>query len=355
MLGLSPKRPSRGDPRHIGLLKTAAIGDTILLSAVLSDLHAGFPAARLTLVTGRENAEAGELVAFPHARHLVIPVGNPIDGIRALRRERFDALIDAGSWPRIDAILVALSGARLRVGFRTSGQHRHYGFDRTVDHSSAVHELENFRAIVRALGIASGAAPCIAMRNLPDPANLPTAPFAVFHPWAGGFRSHLREWPFDRWAALAREIRDIAPCIAISAPAHEKSRCAGLVGLIRSAGIDARPLDEMPLAQLAAVLRRSVALVSVNTGVMHLGAVLGVPTVGLHGPTSERRWGPVGPRTRAVSSTLPGCGYLDLGFEYEGQRLDCMLGVSLKDVVRATRSVVEESSRAAAWLSASRS
>jgi hypothetical protein len=39
-----------------------------------------------------------------------------------------------------------------------------------------------------------------------------------------------------------------------------------------------------------------------------------------------------------VCSDLPGCGYLNLGFEYEGQRADCMLGVDVQRVVAAVRA-----------------
>ena len=35
----------------------------------------------------------------------------------------------------------------------------------------------------------------------------------------------------------------------------------------------------------AAILKRTRLLVSIDTGVMHLGAALGVPTVGIFGPT----------------------------------------------------------------------
>ena len=55
----------------------------------------------------------------------------------------------------------------------------------------------------------------------------------------------------------------------------------------------------------------------------------------LNGPTSALRWGPVGPRTVCVDSDLPGCGFLNLGFEYEGQREDCMAGISVDRVADA--------------------
>jgi lipopolysaccharide heptosyltransferase III len=89
------------------------------------------------------------------------------------------------------------------------------------------------------------------------------------------------------------------------------------------------------LEELADVLAASDLVVSVNTGVMHLAALLGARTISLEGPVAVHRWRPVGRRVRSVVSTLPGCGYLDLGFEYDGQRLDCMNGVNIADVAAA--------------------
>src|SRR4030067_2955272 len=73
-----------------------------------------------------------------------------------------------------------------------------------------------------------------------------------------------------------------------------------------------------PLRDTAIVLKSPVLLVTVNTGIMHVGAALGVPLVALHGPTSSKRWGAYMKNgcQIAIESPIPGCGYLNLGFEY---------------------------------------
>jgi ADP-heptose:LPS heptosyltransferase len=81
---------------------------------------------------------------------------------------------------------------------------------------------------------------------------------------------------------------------------------------------------------------------------MHMAAAVGAPTVGLNGPTSEVRWGPIGDLTAAVNSSFGGCGYLNLGSEYEGEREDCMLGIGVDDVRCAVRRVMERADRAGA-------
>lgn len=335
-IGALRKRAMPGSLARIGVLRTAAIGDTLLLSGILRDLRGAFPGTDIVLVTGTENAEAGALAAHGSARHVRISVRDVVRAVATLRREQFDLLFDTGAWPRIDAVLTAMSGARYRIGFRTEGQYRHYGYDRFVDHSGAVHEMENYRALVRSIGITASEPPRIAADALPAcPLGIGT-PFVVFHPWASGYRYRLREWPADRWVALANGLRSRARLILVSGGQERMAESDVLARDLTSAGCDAESIaGRFSLSELAAVCVRSVGVVSTNTGVMHLAALLGIPTVGLHGPTDVRRWGPLGTRSRSVSSSFPGCGYLNLGFEYDGEREDCMRGISVSDVATA--------------------
>jgi len=96
------------------------------------------------------------------------------------------------------------------------------------------------------------------------------------------------------------------------------------------------------LAKTAAVLAGARLVVSVDTGIMHMAAALGTPVVGLHGPTSSRRWGPVGERNIAVDSTLNGSGYLNLGWDYPKNPPACMDGVRFESVVDACDALLSD-------------
>ena len=87
------------------------------------------------------------------------------------------------------------------------------------------------------------------------------------------------------------------------------------------------------------MLRRARVVVSVNTGVMHLAAIVGAPTVSINGPNRNGRWGPVGPRALGVEAPGPGCGYLHLGFNFDGQATDCMERISVEQVATAAEQV----------------
>ena len=89
------------------------------------------------------------------------------------------------------------------------------------------------------------------------------------------------------------------------------------------------------------MLAGSAAVVSVNTGVMHLAAALGVPTVSLDGPTAPQRWGPIGPRTVSVRPAQADCGFIHLGPEYDPRYADCMKRITVAQVVAAMHGLME--------------
>ena len=71
-------------------------------------------------------------------------------------------------------------------------------------------------------------------------------------------------------------------------------------GWLGARGVDAVDLlPRLSLEELAALLRRARLLVCPDTGVLHVGAAVGVPVVGLYGSGDPEIWQPPG-AVRAV-------------------------------------------------------
>ena len=325
------RRPRVSAPQRIGLMKTAGIGDMILLAAIARDVIDAFPEAEVVIFAGPENRDVARLVEG--ARTVELPTAKPWATIPLLRAQRLDVLVDFGQWTRLEGLYCAFSRARWTVGFRTDGQRRHYAYDATVEHSDAVHELENYRHLIATLGVQSRSDPHFApTADVP----LPPEPYVVFHLWPGGFRSELREWPQERWRELAREFIDRDVAVVLTGGPGDVARTDAFVGVCADLGPRLVSVaGRYRVGQMVDVLARAQCVVSVNTGVMHLAAAVGTPTIALNGPTSSMRWGPVGPDVVCVDSDLEGCGFLDLGFEYDGRRTDCMAGISVARVAAA--------------------
>jgi lipopolysaccharide heptosyltransferase III len=144
-----------------------------------------------------------------------------------------------------------------------------------------------------------------------------------------------------RWRELAEALTAQGFAVVVTGGREDVGRSEAFALDCRSL---ARPVvsgaGRFSIREALDVLARSRGVVSVNTGTMHLAAAVGAPTVALNGPTAERRWGPLGERSLSVNSTYDGCGYLNLGSEYDSRREDCMRGISVEQVLEATQTLL---------------
>jgi ADP-heptose:LPS heptosyltransferase len=338
---LRPKRPVPAALRRVGIMMFETIGDTLLASALIGSLRANDPALQIVVFASRGNLGVLPLIDGIHAV-VEVPLTRPLRALAAVRSAPVDVMVDIGQWPRWYAVLCALSRSRHTIGFATPGQWRHFAYDSPVAHRSDVHELENFQRLLSPLRGVTPLPPTRALKAVGEPPAPIAAkvPYVVVHPWASGFNFAAREWPLERWTALIRRVCATGRTVLITGGPADRARSAGL-----AASCSDLPVESIAgtasLPELAAIVRHAEAVVSVNTGVMHLAAILDVPLVALHGPTSRRRWGPIGSRSVALA---PPSGaraeFLNLGFEYPGGVVDCMAAISVDEVFGALHTQV---------------
>ena len=321
-----------------------ALGDTLLFSAALQDLRAYFGAGvEIVHFCMKPNLAAAEMI--PGAdRRVVVSLMRVGESIRTIRQERVDAFYDFTAWQRLTAFLTLRSGARHTAGFRTAGQYRGRAFDLTAEHRNDRHEVENFRALVQAIGAKSGAAPRVVSDPMHSEPFEEEADIVVFHPWASGQQCWLREWPEDCWVELARSIGRPKTLFVITGSPSDQARSIPMSERLQAAGARSSAfVSPDGFRALSRVLLRARAVVSVNTGVMHLAAILGAPTVSLNGPTNPLRWGAYGERVANVQPYDGSGGYLNLGFEFPRNTEDVMPKIRVEDVVEAVREISKRS------------
>jgi ADP-heptose:LPS heptosyltransferase len=341
------KRRPPADAQRIAVMCSPALGDTLLFSAALQDLRAARPAAEITHICMPSNLAAAEIL--PGAdRCLLIRLTDPAATIRALRRERFDVLLDFTAWQRLTAFYTLLSGAKFTAGFATPGMHRSRGFDRTVLHRADRHEVENFRALLSGCGLSpaipTGHPPAIDVPPAADPPFAAEPDLIALHLWASGQRSWLREWPEDRWLELARRLARSETLFVVTGAPSDHPRMEPFVARLRATGLRAEPfVSPDGFRTLTDVLRRARLTVSVNTGVMHLAAIAGARVVAINGPNRNARWGPIGPRAVGVEAPGEGCGFLHLGFNFDGNPTDCMERTTVDQVYAACMDLLAQS------------
>ncbi|MCX6900912.1 MAG: glycosyltransferase family 9 protein [Verrucomicrobia bacterium] len=119
----------------------------------------------------------------------------------------------------------------------------------------------------------------------------------ALHPGSGG---EHKVWPADRWAAVIRWLREQhgRDILLIGGEADDAARRA-------LAPFNLPVAWNLPLPQLAAVLERCALFAGHDSGITHLAAAVGIPTLALFGPTSPEIWSPRGPKVRVLASRGP--------------------------------------------------
>jgi len=121
-------------------------------------------------------------------------------------------------------------------------------------------------------------------------------PPIILHPGSGSAR---KNWPLAGFVELAGRLtaEDMAP-LFIGGDAE-----VPLLEALRAAAPDTPRIQGWALADVGGLLGASRGYVGNDSGITHLAAAVGVPTVALFGPTDPHTWGPRGAHVRIVRAS----------------------------------------------------
>lgn len=126
----------------------------------------------------------------------------------------------------------------------------------------------------------------------------PTRPALVVHPGSGGA---WKQWPVARYAEVIHAVRERRPLdVLVHQGPADAEPAQRLLALLAD---HATPLIEPELPRLAAVLGTARAYLGGDSGVSHLAAAVGAPSVILFPPATRRRWQPWSPTARPIEMT----------------------------------------------------
>jgi lipopolysaccharide heptosyltransferase I len=321
---------------NVAIVKLSSLGDVVHALPVAATLRARRPDARLTWIV--ERREATVLGGHP-ALEAVVPVdtrgwrrargpaaiaaavGAVAMTARYLRAARFDIALDLQGLLK-SAVLARLTGAPIRIGFsaRDCREPASALFtNRHVTPPRDRHVVDQYLALLRPLDITE---PALDFRLPSDPAAeervevalaaaglKPRDRLVVLNPGAG--RPDKR-WPAAAFGALARRLADecAARVLAVWGPGELAAAQEIVAAAGRARAVLAPPTDVL---ELIALLKRASIVVAGDTGPLHLAAALGVPCVGLYGPTRPARNGPYGAGHRTLMGTDGRVATIDVG------------------------------------------
>lgn len=294
------------EPRRILVVRLGAIGDVARVLPMLAGLRARFPGAEIDWVVQSKAADL--LRGHPQiARLWVVPFRSWREALTArawrlrqeMRSRRYDLVLDFQGMIKGAVWAVAAGGPAVRVGWGPGHAQNlawlWYHGVRTPPGRRVNRHLRH-RSLVDWLGApdvpgtpppwpASQAGPLDAFLDgiVEEP-----RPWILAYPGSSRSGSHKR-WDPDRLRQALAAIRERAGGTVLVGwgPAEEEEArelARGIAG--------ARLIPPTTIPQLAMVLARCDLYVGMDTGPMHVAALVGTPTVGVFGRSDPEIHGP---------------------------------------------------------------
>lgn len=319
---------------RILFVSATRIGDAVLTTGLLGHLIAANPGARVTVACGPAAAELFEAVP----------------GIeRVIRLEKMVASLHwLGLWVltawRYWDLVVDLRSAPLTYLIPSARQyHFHKGR----------HDGHRIRVIAGVMGLeetpplpklwSDAEHDARAAELIPD-----GAPVLAIGP-AANWRA--KTWRAENFAELCRRVtapEGLIPGgrVALFGAPEERPQVMNLIEAIEPE----RRIDlvgKVGLLDIFACLKRCRAYVGNDSGLMHIAAAAGVPTLGLFGPSKEELYGPCGPLAASVRTPLSFDDIHPEGFDHRASD-SLMDGLSVERVLEALSGLMARAKEQAA-------
>jgi ADP-heptose:LPS heptosyltransferase len=301
--------------RRVLVVRLRSIGDTVLATPSLTALKRFLPGAKVDILL--EDWVAPLLEGFEDVDD-VIPIGRRTSGrlaaARDLRRRRYDVVFNlhGGS---TSTFLTRATGARFRVGnadYRYSSLYSHLVsssaefWGRTPTHSA-----EQQLALLGAVGIpvddrpksrlpvtdeALGSVFCRLTAEMPGLATrreggdineaLELPDFALIHP-AAAFAT--KQWSPENYARAAEFLAEKGLIsVAVSAPDEKEV----LRKMSSASSVPIVAFHDLSLPEITALASRASIFVGNDSGIAHIAAAVGTPTVVIFGSSNRDHWRP---------------------------------------------------------------
>ncbi len=112
--------------------------------------------------------------------------------------------------------------------------------------------------------------------------------YVCLHP---GARDPGRRWPLENFLQVGEALAASGRCIVLTGTAEEADQTAALRARLGDSCVDLA--GRTSLGALGALLKKARLLISNDTGISHLAAALGVPSVTIFSASDRRRWAPL--------------------------------------------------------------
>jgi lipopolysaccharide heptosyltransferase II len=293
--------------RRILVIQTAFLGDAILATSVLENLHHAHPTAQLDFLV-RKGHES--LFASHPYLHNVLVWDKKKDRYRGLwsllqkiRQQKYDQVITLQRFAST-GLLAALSGARERVGFDKNPLS--FAFTRKMPHQiqPGVHEIHRNQSLIAPLAESTVRKP----RLYPTSADYEVmkkyqkTPYFCIAPASVWF---TKQYPAEHWAELIRQLPPYHPVFILGSTADVELGNR----VIQLAGLPLSPVNlcgKLSFLESAALMQKATMNYVNDSAPMHIASAMNAPVCAVYCSTVPSfGFGPLSDQSFVVETKEP--------------------------------------------------
>jgi heptosyltransferase-1 len=337
--------------KSIAIIRLSSLGDIVHTLPAFQLLRTHFPEARITWIVEAPGAALlenfsgiDEIVVFNlKSRKGIFAKINFLIGFVGRQRRRFDLLIDFQGLIK-SALLAFLLGGQ-RLGFNAQNAREpmaaHFYSLRAAFFPEERHVIFKNIHLLSILGIHETIvayplrklAPSPRLRQLLAELNWPDRRYVILNVGGG--------WPTktlsaSQWQKIADGLKPHYPLVLLWGNEPEKETAAAVA---RQSGVALAPF--LGFSDLICFIREALLVISGDTLALHLADMTKTPAVGIFGPSSPQRNGPLFSQSRVICKKLP-CSFC---YRRQCDTMACLKDIVSADIIAAAREIDDSSNR----------
>lgn len=292
--------------KRILIVRPGGMGDAVLTFPMIEALANFYTGTTIDILGERRNV--GIYKINPHVKNIYCYDKNADATFRNLFSSRYDLIIDTEQFYYLSTLLGRILRPTYLCGF--ASRIRTPFLTHNVAYSERDYEAVSFLNMARTL---TGQEISFDMEKpfleIPGPLKywaddticlLRHKSYLTLMP---GATSKERMWPMNRYAETIQWLVDRDLSVIILGGKDARSAVNQLTQNYESSDVlDLSGRTSLP--QTAALIQKARAHLSSDTGVLHISAGLGTPSVSLFGPGLHEKWAPLGRRHRMIRAGL---------------------------------------------------
>ena len=321
-------------------IKPRGIGDVVLSTIVIDNLKQHFPSATIDYLT--EPFVKPALENNPNINKVLTMGKNefPLKVALRIKKEKYNMILDLWSNPR-SAQITFLSGVKYRVGFAYRGRKYAYNIKATSGRGKG-HAAEHNLEILKAMNVTiiskniqyfvSDEDDNFAKEFIGN--NFPKSKKIVGIIPSGGWES--KRCDAVKWVEICKAISDKyrVKFLILWGPGDEKDS-----EFIKKEISELTILaPQTTLQQMSSLIKKCNLVLANDSGPMHISAALGVPTLGIFGPTSPKSHRPYAPNSDFINKDdlfCIICNKLACPYKHE-----CMLELPIEKIMEKVKKLI---------------